>query len=66
MLVLTRKAQQTIRIGEDIEVSVLSVDRGAVRLGITAPRRVPVLRTELRERPAAVPATAVAPEPATA
>jgi carbon storage regulator len=66
MLVLTRKAQQTIRIGEEIEVSVLSVARGAVRLGITAPRRVPVLRTELSERPAAVPVTTPDPPAAAA
>jgi carbon storage regulator len=47
MLVLTRKANQSIMIGDDIEVSVLSVMGEKVRLGIQAPRRVPVFRKEV-------------------
>lgn len=47
MLVLTRKANQSIMIGDGIEVSVLSVVGEKVRLGITAPRDVPVFRTEV-------------------
>jgi carbon storage regulator len=47
MLVLTRKANQSIMIGDDIEVSVLSVLGEKVRLGIQAPRRVPVFRKEV-------------------
>ena len=47
MLVLTRKTNQSIMIGEDIEVSVLAVSRDKIRLGITAPRDVPVFRKEV-------------------
>ena len=47
MLVLTRKTNQSIMIGDDIEVSVLSVSRDKVRLGISAPREVPVFRKEV-------------------
>jgi carbon storage regulator len=47
MLVLTRKANQSIMIGEDIEITVLSVLGEKVRLGIEAPRDVPVFRKEV-------------------
>jgi len=47
MLVLTRKSNQSIMIGDDIEVSVLSVMGEKVRIGIQAPQDVPVFRTEI-------------------
>ena len=47
MLVLTRKTNQSIMIGDDIEVSVLSVVGEKVRIGIQAPHEVPVFRTEI-------------------
>jgi carbon storage regulator len=47
MLVLTRKSNQSIMIGDDIEVSVLSVVGEKVRIGIQAPPDVPVFRTEI-------------------
>ncbi len=47
MLVLTRKGNQSIMIGDDIEVSVLAVMGEKVRIGISAPREVPVFRTEV-------------------
>jgi carbon storage regulator len=47
MLVLTRKSGASIMIGDDIEVTVLAVTSGKVRLGIQAPRDVPVYRKEL-------------------
>lgn len=47
MLVLGRKVGQTFRIGDDITVTVVSVREGQVRLGITAPADVLVLRSEL-------------------
>jgi carbon storage regulator len=47
MLVLTRKTNQSIMIGDDIEVSVLAVSKDKIRLGITAPRDVPVFRKEV-------------------
>ena len=47
MLVLTRKSNQSIMIGDDIEVSVLSIMGEKVRIGIEAPRTVPVFRKEV-------------------
>jgi carbon storage regulator len=47
MLVLTRKAKQSIMIGDNIEVMVLSSDDTKVRLGIQAPSNVSVHRTEI-------------------
>ena len=47
MLVLTRKSNQSIMIGDDVEVSVLSVMGDKVRIGIQAPRDVPVFRMEI-------------------
>src|SRR3954454_21624279 len=47
MLVLTRKSNQSIMIGDDIEVSVLSIMGEKVRIGIQAPREVPVFRKEV-------------------
>ncbi|MGA2320474.1 MAG: carbon storage regulator CsrA [Solirubrobacteraceae bacterium] len=47
MLVLTRRPKQSIMIGDDVEVTVLSADGGKVRLGIQAPSEVPVHRTEI-------------------
>ena len=47
MLVLTRKRAQSIMIGDDIEVSVLAVSGDKVRIGIDAPRDVPVFRKEV-------------------
>jgi len=47
MLVLTRKSNQSIMIGDDIEVSVLSVIGEKVRIGIQAPADIPVFRTEI-------------------
>ncbi len=47
MLVLTRKTNQSIMIGDDIELTVLRVIGEKVRLGIQAPRDVPILRKEL-------------------
>ena len=47
MLVLTRKAQEKIRIGDDIVVTVLRTKGNAVRIGIEAPGDVRVLRGEI-------------------
>ncbi|UIR29838.1 carbon storage regulator CsrA [Priestia flexa] len=49
MLVLTRKTNETIKIGEDIEVTVLSISGDQVKLGIKAPRDVEVHRQEIYE-----------------
>ena len=47
MLVLTRKSNQSIMIGDDIEVSVLAIMGEKVRIGIQAPRDVGVFRKEV-------------------
>lgn len=49
MLVLTRKLDQSIMIGDEIEISVLAVSGEKVRIGISAPREVPVFRKEVYE-----------------
>lgn len=49
MLVLTRKAEQSIMIGDDIEIVVSSIDGNAVRIGIKAPRDLKILRKETFE-----------------
>lgn len=50
MLVLTRKRMEKLYIGRDICVTVVRLEGGQVRLGIDAPRHVPVVRAELRQR----------------
>jgi carbon storage regulator len=47
VLVLTRKGNQSIMIGDEIEVSVLAIMGEKVRIGIQAPRSVPVFRKEV-------------------
>lgn len=48
MLILQRKAGESVMIGDEIEVSVLSVEAGRVRLAIQAPKSVSILRSELK------------------
>ncbi len=50
MLILTRRAGQALRIGDDIEVTVMAVNGSQVRIGISAPRQVAVDRGEIAER----------------
>ena len=47
MLVLTRKANEKVRIGRDIQVTVVAVQHGRVKLGFQAPGDVPVHREEV-------------------
>jgi carbon storage regulator len=47
MLVLSRKLGEKIYIGENICITVVDIDRGKIRLGIEAPRDVPIYRQEL-------------------
>jgi carbon storage regulator len=47
VLVLTRKSNQSIMIGDEIEISVLAIMGEKVRIGIEAPRSVPVFRREV-------------------
>jgi carbon storage regulator len=50
MLILTRRAGEALRIGKDIEVTVMAVNGTQVRIGIKAPRDVTVDREEIAER----------------
>jgi carbon storage regulator len=70
MLVLTRKLMEKLYIGDEICVTVVRLEGGQVRLGIEAPRHIPVVRGELpridreaRQSPD-VPPVATAPRPA--
>jgi carbon storage regulator len=47
--VLTRKVHQSIMIGDDVEIVVTAIKGEQVRLGITAPREIPVHRKEIYE-----------------
>jgi carbon storage regulator len=47
MLVLSRKLGEKIYIGDNICITVVDIDRGKIRLGIEAPRDVPIYRQEL-------------------
>lgn len=49
MLVLTRTAGESVQIGDDIIVTILENKHGKSRVGITAPRDVKIMRTELLE-----------------
>lgn len=46
MLVLSRRERQTIRIGDDIVVSIVKIGGDIVRVGIDAPRHVPIVRDD--------------------
>ena len=50
MLVLSRKLGESIVINENIRVTVVSIDRGKIRLGIEAPPQVEIMRDELLKR----------------
>ena len=50
MLVLTRKAGQTINIGDDIRIKILEIGNGFVKMGIEAPKELPIYREELYEK----------------
>ena len=50
MLILTRRPGESVMVGDDVTVTVLSVKGTLVRLGVTAPREVPVHREEIYQR----------------
>lgn len=49
MLVLTRKTKEAIRIGDDIEISILGIEGDQVKLGISAPKSIEIHRKEIYE-----------------
>ena len=60
MLVLTRKTNEDIVIGDDIQVKIIRIQGNSVQLGVSAPDTVPVYRREVYERRAReVPAPSV-------
>ncbi len=48
MLVITRKLDESITLGDNIEISVLEISKDRVKIGINAPKEVKVFRTELK------------------
>ena len=62
MLVLSRKREQRIVVGDNVEITVVEIRPGRVKLGIKAPLEVPVLRSEL-QRETHPEASVVSPRP---
>ena len=50
MLVLSRKLNETVVIGDNIRVTVVKIDRNHVRIGFEAPENVPIYREEIKGR----------------
>ena len=50
MLILTRRVNEKLMVGDNVTVSVLSINGNQVRIGITAPRHVPVHREEIYQK----------------
>jgi len=49
MLVISRKIDEKIKIGEDIEIIILGIDKNQVKIGIEAPKNISIIRSELLE-----------------
>jgi carbon storage regulator len=50
MLILTRRSQQRVKIGDDVTITVLGIKGNQVRIGVSAPKSIPVHREEVYER----------------
>lgn len=50
MLILTRRTNESLNIGDDIKVTVLEIRGGQVRIGVSAPKHIAVDREEITER----------------
>ncbi|MGI0406668.1 carbon storage regulator [Helicobacter himalayensis] len=49
MLILSRKQDEGVMIGDEIEIKIISIDKGSVRLGFRAPNNMLILRSELKD-----------------
>ena len=50
MLVATRQISERIMVGDDIVITIMDIQAGAVRVGISAPKNIPVFREEIYKR----------------
>jgi carbon storage regulator len=50
MLVLTRKLNEKIRVGDDVVVTIIQIDKGSVKIGFEAPENVAIYRDEVYEK----------------
>jgi len=50
MLILTRRMNETLVVGDDVRVTVLGINGNQVRIGVKAPRHIPVHREEVYEK----------------
>jgi carbon storage regulator len=62
MLILTRRLSESVKIGDEVTVTVLGVKNGQVRIGVSAPKTIPVHRKEVYERIRATGRSATSPE----
>jgi carbon storage regulator len=47
MLVISRKKGESLLIGEDVEITIVKIENGSVKIAINAPKEISILRTEL-------------------
>ncbi len=50
MLILTRRVGESIQIGDDIQIVLLAIKGNQIRIGIEAPKNIPIVRTELLDK----------------